>query len=46
VDAFIRQSGAVLAHDATAALGSIQSPTPITFGFGEVLRGVSFTPDR
>ena len=32
VDAFIRQSGAVLAHDATAALGSIQAPTLITFG--------------
>jgi len=32
VDAFIRQSGAVLAHDATAALGSIRTPTLITFG--------------
>jgi 3-oxoadipate enol-lactonase len=32
VDAFVRQSGAVLAHDATAALGSIQAPTLITFG--------------
>ena len=32
VDAFIRQTGAVLAHDATAALGSIQAPTLITFG--------------
>ena len=32
VDAFIRQSGAVLAHDATAVLGSIQAPTLITFG--------------
>ena len=32
VDAFIRQSGAVLAHDVTAALGSIQAPTLITFG--------------
>jgi 3-oxoadipate enol-lactonase len=32
VDAFIRQSGAVLVHDATAALGSIQAPTLITFG--------------
>lgn len=32
VDAFMRQSGAVLAHDASAVLGSIQSPTLITFG--------------
>jgi pimeloyl-ACP methyl ester carboxylesterase len=32
VDAFIRQSGAVLAHDATPVLGSIQAPTLITFG--------------
>lgn len=32
VDAFLRQSGAVLAHDATAVLGSIQAPTLITFG--------------
>jgi 3-oxoadipate enol-lactonase len=32
VDAFVRQSGAVLAHDATAVLGSIQAPTLITFG--------------
>jgi len=32
VDAFLRQSGAALAHDATAVLGSIQAPTLITFG--------------
>jgi pimeloyl-ACP methyl ester carboxylesterase len=32
VDALIRQSGAVLAHDATPVLGSIQAPTLITFG--------------
>ena len=32
VDAFLRQSGAVLAHDATAALSLIQAPTQITFG--------------
>jgi 3-oxoadipate enol-lactonase len=32
VDAFIRQSGAVLAHDATGVLGDIQAPTLITFG--------------
>jgi len=32
VDALIRQSQAVLGHDATAVLGSIQAPTLITFG--------------
>ncbi len=32
VDAFMRQSGAVLAHDARAALGQITAPTLITFG--------------
>jgi len=32
VDAFLRQSGAVLTHDATGVLGQIQAPTQITFG--------------
>jgi pimeloyl-ACP methyl ester carboxylesterase len=32
VDAFLRQSGAVLAHDASAVLGAIEAPTLITFG--------------
>jgi pimeloyl-ACP methyl ester carboxylesterase len=32
VDAFLRQSGAVLKHDATGVLGRIQAPTQITFG--------------
>ena len=32
VDAFLRQSDAVLAHDAQAVLGSITAPTLITFG--------------
>jgi 3-oxoadipate enol-lactonase len=32
VDAFLRQSGAVLGHDARAVLGSIQAPTLLTFG--------------
>jgi pimeloyl-ACP methyl ester carboxylesterase len=32
VDAFMRQSGAVLAHDAHDALGMIEAPTLITFG--------------
>jgi len=32
VDAFVRQSDAVLTHDARQVLGSIQAPTLITFG--------------
>jgi pimeloyl-ACP methyl ester carboxylesterase len=32
VDAFLRQSEAVLAHDASGVLGMIQAPTLITFG--------------
>ena len=32
VDAFLRQSDAVLAHDATGVLDRIQAPTQITFG--------------
>jgi pimeloyl-ACP methyl ester carboxylesterase len=32
VDAFLRQSEAVLAHDATGVLGLIEAPTQITFG--------------
>jgi pimeloyl-ACP methyl ester carboxylesterase len=31
-DALLRQSEAVLAHDATGVLGSIQAPTQITYG--------------
>jgi pimeloyl-ACP methyl ester carboxylesterase len=32
VDAFMRQSNAVIAHDADAQLGKIRAPTQITFG--------------
>jgi 3-oxoadipate enol-lactonase len=32
VDAFLRQSEAVLTHDARSVLGSIQAPTLVTFG--------------
>ena len=42
VDAFIRQSEAVLAHDATAALGSIQAPTLITFGRHDLVTSTRF----
>jgi pimeloyl-ACP methyl ester carboxylesterase len=42
VDAFIRQSGAVLAHDARAALGFIQAPTLITFGRHDIVTSTRF----
>jgi pimeloyl-ACP methyl ester carboxylesterase len=42
VDAFIRQSTAVLAHDATAVLGSLQAPTLITFGRYDLVCGSRF----
>jgi 3-oxoadipate enol-lactonase len=42
VDAFIRQSGAVLAHDATGVLGSIQAPTLITFGRHDMVTSTRF----
>jgi 3-oxoadipate enol-lactonase len=42
VDAFIRQSGAVLAHDATAVLGSIRAPTLITFGRHDLVTSTRF----
>jgi pimeloyl-ACP methyl ester carboxylesterase len=42
VDAFLRQSGAVLAHDAQAVLGSIQAPTLITFGRHDMVTSTRF----
>jgi len=42
VDAFMRQSGAVLSHDATAALGSISAPTLITFGRHDLVTSTRF----
>ena len=42
VDAFMRQSGAVLAHDATAVLGSIQAPTLITYGRHDLVTSTRF----
>jgi len=42
VDAFLRQSGAVLAHDATSALGLIQAPAQITFGERDVATSTRF----
>jgi pimeloyl-ACP methyl ester carboxylesterase len=42
VDAFLRQSGAVLAHDARDALGMIQAPTLITFGSHDAVTSARF----
>jgi 3-oxoadipate enol-lactonase len=42
VDAFLRQSGAVLGHDAREALGSIQAPTLITFGRHDIVCSTRF----
>jgi len=42
VDAFLRQSGAVLAHDATGVLGSVQAPTLITFGRHDAVTSTRF----
>ncbi len=42
VDAFLHQSAAVLAHDATAALGAIQAPTLITFGEHDLVTSTRF----
>ena len=42
VDAFLRQSEAVLAHDATGALGLIEAPTQITFGQHDAPTSVRF----
>ncbi len=42
LDAFMRQSGAVLAHDAEAQLGKIQAPTQITFGQHDMVTSTRF----
>ena len=42
VDAFLRQSEAVLAHDAREVLGSIQAPTLITFGSRDLVTSTRF----
>ncbi len=43
VDAFLRQSEAVLAHDAREALGSIQAPTLVTFGRHDMVTSTRFS---
>ena len=42
VDAFLRQSGAVLNHDATGVLGRIQAPTQVTFGRHDLATSTRF----
>ena len=42
VDAFLRQSGAVLGHDASAVLGAIEAPTLITFGEHDMVTSTRF----
>jgi pimeloyl-ACP methyl ester carboxylesterase len=42
VDAFIRQSNAVLAHDVESQLGRIKAPTQITFGRHDRLTSTRF----
>jgi pimeloyl-ACP methyl ester carboxylesterase len=42
VDAFLRQSAAVIAHDAEAALARITAPTQITFGRFDVVTSTRF----
>jgi len=42
VDAFLRQSDAVIAHDATSVLGQIQAPTQVTFGRHDAVTSTRF----
>ena len=42
MDAFMRQSGAVIAHDASSQLGRITAPTQITFGGRDVCTSTRF----
>ncbi|HEV2242920.1 MAG TPA: alpha/beta hydrolase [Streptosporangiaceae bacterium] len=42
VDAFLRQSEAVLTHDAQQVLGSIQAPTLLTFGRHDLVTSTRF----
>ncbi len=44
LDAFLRQSAAVLAHDAEAQLGRIAAPTLVTFGRWDLACSTRFEP--
>jgi pimeloyl-ACP methyl ester carboxylesterase len=42
LDAFLRQSNAVIAHDALGQLGKITAPTQITFGRHDIVTSIRF----
>ena len=42
VDAFLRQVGAVLSHDATGVLSSVTAPTLLTFGRHDIVTSTRF----
>ena len=42
LDAFVRQSDAVIAHDADSALSGVKAPTQITFGRHDVVTSTRF----
>ncbi len=42
IDAFLRQSNAVMAHDALSQLGRIAAPTQITFGRHDIVTSTRF----
>jgi pimeloyl-ACP methyl ester carboxylesterase len=42
LDAFMRQSNAVITHDALAQLGKIAAPTQITFGRHDIVTSTRF----
>ncbi len=42
LDAFMRQSNAVIAHDAESQLGKIQAPTQVTFGRYDMVTSTRF----
>jgi 3-oxoadipate enol-lactonase len=42
IDAFLRQSDAVIAHDAASQLAKIKAPTQITFGSRDVVTSIRF----
>jgi pimeloyl-ACP methyl ester carboxylesterase len=42
VDAFLRQAGAVLSHDATGVLDSVTAPTLVTYGRHDIVTSTRF----
>jgi pimeloyl-ACP methyl ester carboxylesterase len=42
LEAFMRQSNAVIAHDAESAIGKIKAPTQITFGRSDLVTSTRF----